>query len=147
MQDKAIAVKGKGLYAVINPEEDLAIVFSECEGKAISKLFQNPQISEHEQGTKHTVLYNIPGKAYVHFSCNGNYNWEDPLQFGLRLFGGRSSDTLSLADLQADRVDMSSARLVILSASETGITDIVKGSADEFLDYLQVLCLRVSHAL
>jgi CHAT domain-containing protein len=48
----------------------------------------------------------------------------------LHLFGER---TLSLADLQSDIVDMSSARLVTLSACETGITDIVKSSADEFV--------------
>lgn len=30
-------------------------------------------------------------------------------------------------------MDISSARLVTLSACETGITDIVKGSADEFV--------------
>ena len=46
------------------------------------------------------------------------------------LFGGR---TLNLADLQNDIADMSSARLVTLSACETGITDVVKGSADEFV--------------
>jgi CHAT domain-containing protein len=40
---------------------------------------------------------------------------------------------LSLEDLQNDVVDIPSARLVTLSACETGITDIVKGSADEFV--------------
>ncbi len=40
---------------------------------------------------------------------------------------------LSLEDLQNDVVDISSARLVTLSACETGITNIVKGSADEFV--------------
>ncbi len=48
----------------------------------------------------------------------------------LYLFGGR---TLSLEDLQSDAVDLSSSRLVTLSVCETGITDIVKGSADEFV--------------
>ena len=46
------------------------------------------------------------------------------------MFGGR---TLSLADLQNDIVDMSSSRLVMLSACETGITDIMKGIANEFI--------------
>jgi CHAT domain-containing protein len=40
---------------------------------------------------------------------------------------------LSLADLQNDILDISSARLVTLSACETGITDVMIGSADEFV--------------
>jgi CHAT domain-containing protein len=43
---------------------------------------------------------------------------------------------LSLEDLQNDVVDMSSARLVTLSACETGITDVMIGSADEFVGLL-----------
>lgn len=130
MKDKAKTVKGKSFYAVINPEEDPALVFSECESQAISKLFKNSQVNAGETGTKITVLAKIPGWAYIHFSCHGSYNWNDPSQSGLYLAGGR---IMSLADLQSDMVDMSSARLVTLSASETGITDIIKGSADEFV--------------
>lgn len=133
MKNKAVTVGGKGLYEVINPEKDPTLVFSECEGHFISKFFQNPKICGPEQGTKPTVLYNIPGKAYIHFSCHGSYNWIDPHHSGLRLFGGRSIDTLSLEDLQNDEVDMSSARLVTLSACETGITDNVRNRADEFV--------------
>jgi CHAT domain-containing protein len=72
----------------------------------------------------------VPGKAYLHFSCHGSYDWNDPPQSGLYLVGGR---TLSLADLQNNVVDMSTARLVTLSACETGVTDIIKSSADEFV--------------
>lgn len=130
MKSKARSVKGKGIYEVINPQGDPSLVFSGCEGRAISELFQNPQVNVGETGTKATVLHNIPGKAYIHFSCHGSYNWNDPPQSGLNLFGGR---TLSLADLQDDIVDMSSARLVTISACETGIADIIKDSADEFI--------------
>ncbi|MCO5382624.1 MAG: CHAT domain-containing protein [Methanosarcina barkeri] len=130
MQNKARIAKGEDLYAVINPEEDPALIFSGFEGQTISKLFQSHQVDVGEIGTKATVLDRIPGRAYLHFSCHGSYNWNDPPQSGLYLVGGR---TLSLADLQSDVVDMFSTRLVTLSACETGITDIVKGSADEFV--------------
>ena len=130
MQNKAITPKGKGLYAVINPEEDSALVFSRYEGQVISKFFQSLTVSVGKFGTKPTVLDGVPGRAYIHFSCHGGYNWSDPSQSGLYLVGGL---TLSLADLQNDIVDMSSARLVTLSACETGITDIAKSSADEFV--------------
>ena len=130
MQNKARIVKGKGIYAVINPEENPAPVFTRCEGQVTSKFFNSNQVDNGEIGTRATVLNRVPEKAYLHFSCHGNYNWNDPPQSGLYLVGGR---TLSLTDLQNDEVDMSSARLVTLYACETGITDIIKGSADEFV--------------
>ena len=130
MQTKAGKTEGKGLYAVINPEEDPSLVFSIFEGQAISELLLSPQMNIGKTGTRATVLDRVSGHAYLHFSCHGSYNWNDPSQSGLHLFGGR---TLSLADLQNDIVDMSSARLVTLSACETGITDIAKSSADEFV--------------
>jgi CHAT domain-containing protein len=130
MKSKAETVEGESLYAVINPQEDSSLVFSGCEGQAISKFFKSPQVNIGEIGTWATVVDLVPGYAYVHFSCHGSYNWNDPPQSGLYLVGGR---TLSLADLQNNEVDMSSARLVTLSACETGITDIFKGSTDEFV--------------
>lgn len=133
MRNKAGKFEGKGIYEVINPQEDPTLVFSGCEGQAISKFFKSPQVDVGEVGTLPTVLDRIPGKAYLHFSCHGSYNWNYPSHSGLHLFGGRPSDILSLEDLQSDKVDMSSARLVTLSACETGITDILKGSADEFV--------------
>jgi CHAT domain-containing protein len=129
-QNRAKTFRGEGFYAIINPQEDDSLIFSMCEGNNISKFFPSPLFNVGETGTKATVLDSIPGRAYIHFSCHGNYNWNDPSQSGLYLAGGR---TLSLADLQNDIVDMSSARLVTLSACETGITDILKGSADEFV--------------
>lgn len=130
MRNKAGTIEGKGLYAVINPGEDPTLVFSGCEGRAISKLFSSSQVNVGKTGTKATVLDGVPVKTYLHFSCHGSYNWNDPPQSGLYLVGGK---TLSLSDLQNDIVDMSSARLVTLAACETGITDITKGSADEFV--------------
>jgi CHAT domain-containing protein len=127
MQNKARVVKGKNPYTVINPKEDPALVFTTGEGQVISKFFNSNQVDSGEIGTRATVLNRVPKKTYLHFSCHGNYNWNDPPQSRLSLFGGKK---LSSEDLQNDVVDMSSARLVTLSACKTGITDIVKGSAD-----------------
>jgi CHAT domain-containing protein len=141
MQNKARIVKGKGLYAIINPEENPALVFTRCEGQIISKFFNSNQVDNGEIGTRATVLDRVPEKEYLHFSCHGNYNWNDPPQSGLSLFEG---EKLSLEDLQNDVVDMSSARLVTLSACETGITDITKSSADEFVGLLAGVPCMVS---
>jgi CHAT domain-containing protein len=130
MRSKAWKSKGKELYAVINPQKDPALVFSRCESKAISRVFQSSRVDEGEIATKPTVKDAVSGRSYIHFSCHGSYDWNDPPQSGLSLYGDR---TLSLADLQSGEIDMSSARLVSLSACETGITDIIKGSAEEFV--------------
>lgn len=129
MQDDARTTEGKGLYAVVNPQEDPSLVFSGCEGKAIAKLFESLQVSVGKTATRENVLERIPGWAYLHFSCHGSYNWDEPSQSGLRLADRR----LSSADLQNDEVNISSARMVTLSACETGITDILKSNADEFV--------------
>jgi len=130
MHNKVRKVEGKRLYAVINPQEDPSLVFSRCEGQSISKLFQSSLLEVGKICTKLTVLDRIPGREYIHFSCHGIYKWNEPSQSGLYLVGGK---TLSLADLQNDIVDMSSARLVTLSACETGISDVIHNRADEFV--------------
>lgn len=88
MKSKSETVEREGLYAVINPQEYSSLVFSGCEGQAISKLLSSSQINVGETGTKATVLDRIPGRAYIHFSCYGRYDWKDPLQSGLYLAGG-----------------------------------------------------------
>ncbi|WP_410508008.1 CHAT domain-containing protein [Methanosarcina hadiensis] len=130
MQNDAMTTEGKSLYAVINPQEDPALAFSGCEGQAISRLFESSQVNVGKTGTKTAVLKEVPGKAYLHFSCHGSYIWDDPAQSGLYLAGGQ---TLSLSDLQNDEVNISSTRLVTLSACETGVASILIGNADEFV--------------
>lgn len=93
------------------------------------KTFKSSLIHIGETGTKTTVIEGVSGKSYIHFSCHGSYNWDDPPTSGLHLVGGK---TLNIKDLQNNIVDLSSARLVTLSACESGITDGMKGSADEF---------------
>ncbi len=129
LQARVTRADGHGLYAVINPEEDPELVFTSVEGAAIASLFDQHKVHEGQAGTKEAVESGVGGRAYLHFSCHGIYNWDDPPQSGLAL----ADDSLTLADLQSDAVDMSAARLVTLSACETGLTDVVKGSAEEYL--------------
>jgi CHAT domain-containing protein len=44
-----------------------------------------------------------------------------------------ADDTLSLSDLQQEAIDLEHTRLVSLSACETGVVDIAKGSPDEYV--------------
>ena len=117
------------LYAVINPQVDPRLVFTQIEGAAIARFFSRSSLVEGQTGTKQQVVDGVRGRTYVHFSCHGSYNWDVPAESGLALADGR----LTLAELQQEEVDLSMTRLVTLSACETGITDVVKGSAEEYV--------------
>lgn len=65
---------------------------------------------------------------YFHFACHRFYNWRDAMQSGLVLAEGKS---LTLAQIIGE-FNLDTARLVTLSACETGITDI-RQSPDEYL--------------
>ncbi len=100
-----------------------------CRESAIAHLFAQCTVDAGRVGTKELVLAGVQGRTYVHFSCHGSYHWNDPPASGLDL----ADDRLTLADLQQGEVDLSAARLVTLSACETGITNILRGSAEEYV--------------
>lgn len=117
------------LYAVIDTDPGRPLVFAQIERIVITSLFKNSQVDEKWNATKQRVIKGMREKPYVHFSCHGEYNWNDPPASGLVLV----DSCLTLADLQHGDIDLSSARLVTLSACETGITDVVQGSAEEYV--------------
>jgi CHAT domain-containing protein len=114
------------LFPIINPTKDLA--FTPAEGKAILALFAKalPALEE-DAATVAAVERALGSGNYLHFSCHGSYNWQNPMHSGLSLADGR----LTLAKIIAE-LDLSASRLVTLSACETGLTDI-RQSPDEFL--------------
>jgi CHAT domain-containing protein len=57
------------LYAVINPEVDPQLVFTQVEGQALANLFVQRQVDTGRVGTKERVITEIPQRSYVHFSC------------------------------------------------------------------------------
>jgi CHAT domain-containing protein len=128
-QAKALQSVKPNLYAVINPEADRRLIFTSSEGTAISHLFAQHCVDKGHLGTKTRVIAEALGRSYIHFACHGSYNWDNPAESGLELANGR----LTLTELQSGDVDLSSARLVTLSACETGIIDVLKGSAEEYV--------------
>lgn len=130
-QRKAPKRDGQGLYLAVNPTDDPGLAFAQAEGSGIEALFAGRQI-ERQAGnaaTRAAVMAGAAGKAYLHFACHGSYNWQTPTDSGLRLADG----ALTLADLKAGSVDLSAARVVTLSACETGLTDVLTGSAEEYV--------------
>jgi len=116
------------LLAVFNPTADL--IFASSEGEAVAAMFKAyPHRSlPAGQATLDAVLRSAPGKTHLHFACHGYYDWQRPMHSGLVL-----AEKVPLTLSQVFSVmDFSTARLAVLSACETGLTDIGQ-SPDEFL--------------
>jgi len=123
--------KKPSMLAVINPTEDLH--YTPVEGMTVESLF-SPEDRETLSGnvaTKETVVDKIPGWTYLHFSCHGLYNWQDVMNSGLVL---ANHEILTLSEIISG-LNLDTARLVTLSACETGMTDI-RQSPDEFIGLL-----------
>jgi tetratricopeptide (TPR) repeat protein len=75
------------------------------------------------EATRKKIMKALAGSTYLHFSCHGKFDANNPLESALYLAGG---DRLTLRDLLDNELDLSGVRLVVLSACQTGITDFRK---------------------
>jgi CHAT domain-containing protein len=118
----------RALLAVMDPTKSLPFAPVEIEEIAARFTEPEPRVLQPNEASLEAVLAVAPTANYLHFACHGSYDWENPMQSGLVLAGGQR---LSLADTVV-HLDLGAARLVVLSACETGLTDI-RQSPDEFL--------------
>ena len=122
------ARQAQSLFAVINPTGDLR--YTPIEGERIAPLFP-PEVQTmlvETEAVQEACLTHAPHHAYLHFSCHGAYNWQAPMQSGLQL---ANEETLTLDDILR-HLDLTNARLVTLSACETGISEF-RESPDEYV--------------
>jgi CHAT domain-containing protein len=135
-----------GLIATVNRPDMPLLKLAPLEGVVVGHLLTKPLHLEDAAATRQDFVRGARERAYLHFAGHGIYEWDDPPRSGLCL----ADRDLTLADLErgrlepasgdpgatgseGERVDLSAARLVTLSACETGIVDVVQGSADEYL--------------
>ena len=116
------------LLAAINPTHNLT--YASIESNAVSQLFLSTArlTLVEDDATPEAVVRESMGRTYLHFACHGSYDWEDVMQSAL-ILAGKHRFTLSEI---ISKLDLNAARLVTLSACETGLTEFQR-SPDEYV--------------
>jgi CHAT domain-containing protein/tetratricopeptide (TPR) repeat protein len=78
-------------------------------------------LCEHD-ATKTALMADLPGATYIHLSCHGVFDLDEPLNSHLQLANG---ETLALREI-LEFEHLKYARLAVLSACQTAITDFNK---------------------
>jgi CHAT domain-containing protein len=78
--------------------------------------------------TKEAVKAGAPDVAYLHLCCHGSFSWLAPMYSAIYL---ANDEPLRLSEIIGE-LDLRSARLITLSACETGVSE-VRQSPDEYI--------------
>jgi CHAT domain-containing protein/tetratricopeptide (TPR) repeat protein len=128
VRDRAASADAASLAAIINPTGDLP--GSDMEGAFIAAQFPESgrAVLAGENATLGSVLDALKGRSYWHFASHGTFTWSDVRQSALIM---HNAERLSVGRLL--EVDgLSRPRLVVLSACETGLSEITR-NPDEFV--------------
>jgi CHAT domain-containing protein len=115
------------ILAIVDPSGDLE--YARAERELIFSLFapsQSMDLSYHSAWLVELERW-APGYNYLHFACHAVYNYFDPMSSYLLLEG---QQRLTFGQIIAS-LNLYAARLVVLSACESGLTQ--SRSADEHL--------------
>ena len=98
------------------------LAYAGLEVRAIERFFaaRSRRILPEHAATRAAVIEGLPGTTHLHLACHGTFDAGQPLNSALYLAGG---DRLTLRDLLDGNLDLSSQRLAVLSACQTGITE------------------------
>jgi CHAT domain-containing protein/tetratricopeptide (TPR) repeat protein len=99
------------------------LAFARAEFDAIAQLYPEAarRVLCEEEATQSLLQRELPAATYLHFACHGAFDLNAPLLSAISLSG---SDQVTLRDLLDGEFDLSKARLVVLSACQTGITAV-----------------------
>ncbi len=122
---KSVSTEPTSLFAVQNPDGTLQ--FTDWEVDGIKTFFRGPQIRKGPRATRAEVLANAGAAEELYFSCHGLFDMAAPEKSHLRLHG---ADRLFRNEIVG--LDLRKVRLAVLSACETGLSD-VNDRADEYI--------------
>ena len=111
---------GRRVTIVSNPTLDLADASAEAGATAALAGGDVVTLLEGMAADRDAVRTAIPGAAYVHFACHGYNNWHESDFSGVFLAGRRPFTAAEITST----LELDSARLVTLSACETGVRDL-----------------------
>ncbi len=98
---------------------------------AVAALFQGDRriVLMGGDATRDNVRGGMTDATHLHFACHGFYQIDDPPSSGLRLSNGES---LTLRDLLTEKFSFPRARIAVLSACQSALTDFAN-LPDEFV--------------
>jgi CHAT domain-containing protein len=100
------------------PDGYASLEFARAEVEEISRNFADSALFCEETAVLPAVEECLDQGMYLHFSCHGEFDPNDPMLSGILLSGGR----FTLRKL-VTRPELKKARLVVLSACQTAITE------------------------
>jgi CHAT domain-containing protein/tetratricopeptide (TPR) repeat protein len=107
----------RSLLSIVDPTSELP--FARAEGEAIAALFADSEVLVGDMATLGAVLAAAPKHSHLHFACDGSYDASDPVGSGLIL---ARNQRLTLAEIV--RLELPTARLVVLSSCNSALSDI-----------------------
>ncbi len=122
------------LLAVANPVVPNlnALPAAESEVAHIGSLFSRSDVLVQTAATESAVRARAAGADVLHFACHGRFDFDRPQLSALHFSPDAQHDgSLTVSEIFA--LDLNRARLVVLSACETGLSKIVKG--DELIGF------------
>jgi len=111
------------LLGIGNPSNaEVPLPFTRLAVEEVALLFstERRQVFYERKATRAVLLNALPSTTDLFFSCHGNFDLNNPLASALAL---AKQDTLTLRDLLDGEANLSTVRLTVLSACQTGITD------------------------
>jgi CHAT domain-containing protein len=112
-----------GLYALGDPRPtDQELRWAEAEALTAATLAGDPTRARvHEAATRAWLVDGLQSGQVVDASCHGQFDGRDFSQSRLLL---ANQETLTLADVIGNEVDIAGLRLLVLSACQTAVMDI-----------------------